>query len=167
LNLASVDASLGRYFGTSAGVLVLSSGPSLGQLQAGDVILRVDGKTVATPRAVMDALRDKSADSVVAIDYLRDRKAGSAQLKVPEAMVFPAMPPMPPAPPAPPAPPRPPKAGAAPQAPDGTATMTHRRIVMIDKDGQTQTWEDDGYGAMPMPPMPPAPPAPPPPPRVD
>jgi membrane-associated protease RseP (regulator of RpoE activity) len=167
LNLASVDASLGRYFGTSAGVLVLSSGPSLGQLQAGDVIQRVDGKTVATPRAVMDALRDKPADSVVAIDYLRDRKAGSTQLKVPEAMVFPAMPPMPPAPPAPPAPPRPPKAGAAPHAPDGTATMTHRRIVMIDKDGQTQTWEDDGNGAMPMPPMPPAPPVPPPPPRVD
>ncbi len=170
LNLASVDASLGRYFGTSAGVLVLSSGPSLGQLQAGDVIQRVDGKTVTTPRAVMDALRDKPADSVVAIEYLRDRKAGSAQLKVPEAMVFPAMPPMPPAPPAPPAPPRPPKAVAAPHAPDGAATMTHRKIVVIDKDGQVQTREDDGNGAMPMPPMPPAPPAPPlppPPPRVD
>ncbi|MFZ2753590.1 MAG: PDZ domain-containing protein [Lysobacteraceae bacterium] len=169
LNLASVDASLGRYFGTSTGVLVLSSGPSLGQLQAGDVIQRVDGKTVATPRAVMDALRDKPADSVVAVDYLRDRKAGSAQLKVPEARVFPAMPPMPPAPPAPPAPPRPPKAGAAPHAPDGATTMTHRKIVMIDKDGQMRTWEDDGNGAMPMPPMPPAPPAPPvpPPPRVD
>lgn len=173
LNLASVDASLGRYFGTSAGVLVLSSGPSLGQLQAGDVIQRVDGKTVATPRAVMDALRDKPADSVVAIEYLRDRKAGSAQLKVPEAMVFPAMPPMPPmppAPPAPPAPPRPPKAVAAPHAPDGAATMPHRKIVMVDKDGQVQTREDDGNGAMHMPPMPPAPPAPPlppPPPRSD
>ena len=175
LNLASVDASLGRYFGTSAGVLVLSSGPSLGQLQAGDVIQRVDGKTVATPRAVMDALRDKPADSVVAVDYLRDRKAGSAQLKVPEAMVFPPMPPMPPmppAPPAPPAPPRPPKAGAAPHAPDGATMMTQRKIVMIEKDGQVQTWEDDGNGAVPMPPMPPAPPAPPvppppPPPRVD
>ena len=28
LNLAAVDAQLGRYFGTSAGVLVLSSQPS-------------------------------------------------------------------------------------------------------------------------------------------
>lgn len=175
LNLASVDASLGRYFGTDSGVLVLSTGPSLGQLQAGDVIQRVDGKPVKTPRAMMDALRDKPADSSVAIEYLRDRKSASAQLKVPKAALFPPMPPIPPAPPAPPAPPRPPEAGAAPHAPDGAMAITHRKIVMIDKDGQVQTWEDDGNGAAPvsMPPMPPAPPAPPlpplppPPPRVD
>ena len=158
LNLASVDAQLGRYFGTDKGVLVLSTGAALGQLQAGDVIQRVDGKAVDTPRAVMDALRDKPADSTVAVEYLRDRKSGSAQLKVPRAMVFPSMPPMPPAPPAPPAPPHPPKAGAAPHAPDSTATTTRRKIVMVDKDGQVQTWEDDGNGAMPIPP--PAPPAP-------
>ena len=35
LNLASVDAKLGRYFGTDRGVLVLSSGPDLAGLQAG------------------------------------------------------------------------------------------------------------------------------------
>ena len=163
LNLASVDAQLGRYFGTDTGVLVLSTGPALGQLQAGDVIRRVDGKAVTTPRAVMDALRDKPADSTVAVEYLRDRISASLQLKVPKAMSFPAMPPMPPVPPAPP---HPPKAGAAPHAP-GAATLTHRRIVMVDKDGQVQTWEDDGNGAVPMPPAPPAPPVPPPAPRVD
>lgn len=92
LNLASVDAQLGRYFGTDTGVLVLSTGPTLGQLQAGDVIRRVDGKAVDTPRAVMDALRDKPANSTVAIEYLRDRISASAQLKVPKAMSFP-MPP--------------------------------------------------------------------------
>lgn len=147
LNLASVDASLGRYFGTDSGVLVLSTGPSLGQLQAGDVIQRVDGKPVKTPRAMMDALRDRPADSSVAVDYLRDRKSASAQLKVPKAALFPPMPPMPPAPPAPPAPPHPPKGVAAPHAADGASTMTHRKIVMIDKDGEVQTWEDDGNGA--------------------
>lgn len=166
LNLASVDAQLGRYFGTDTGVLVLSTGPALGQLQAGDVIRRVDGKAVDTPRAVMDALRDKPADSTVAVEYLRDRVSASLQLKVPKTMSFPAMPPMPPIPPLPPAPPYPPKAGAAPHAP-GAATLTHRRVVMVDKDGQVQTWEDDGNGAVPMPPAPPAPPVPPPPPRVD
>jgi len=158
LNLASVDAQLGRYFGTDTGVLVLSTGPALGQLQAGDVIRRVDGKTVETPRAVMDALRDKPADSTVAVEYLRDRASASTQLKVPKAMAFPMAPPAPPAPPVRPAPPHPPKAGAA--------TLTHRKIVMVDKDGQVQTWEDDGNGAVPMPPAPPAPPVPPPP-RVD
>jgi membrane-associated protease RseP (regulator of RpoE activity) len=156
LNLASVDAQLGRYFGTDKGVLVLSTGAALGQLQAGDVIQRVDGKAVTTPRAMMDALRDKPADSAVSVDYLRDRKSGSTQLKVPKAMLFPSMPPMPPAPP------HPPKAGAAPHAPGGATTTSHRRIVMVDKDGQVQTWEDDGNGAMPMPPVLPAPPAPPP-----
>lgn len=154
LNLASVDAQLGRYFGTDTGVLVLSTGPALGQLQAGDVIRRVDGKSVDTPRAVMDALRDKPADSTVAVEYLRDRVAGTIQLKVPKTMPFPPMPPMPPAPPAPP---HPPKVGAAPHAP-GAATLTHRRVVMVDKDGQVQTWEDDGNGAVPMPPAPPVPP---------
>ncbi len=163
LNLASVDAHLGRYFGTDTGVLVLSTGPALGQLQAGDVIRRVDGKAVDTPRAVMDALRDKPADSTVAVEYLRDRVAADIQLKVPKAMSFPAMPPMPPAPPAPP---YPSKAGATPLAP-GAATLTHRRVVVVDKDGQVRTWEDDGNGAVRMPPAPPAPPVPPPPPRVD
>lgn len=158
LNLASVDAQLGRYFGTDTGVLVLSAGPALGQLQAGDVIRRIDGKAVATPRAVMDALRDKPADSTVAVEYLRDRVSASLQLKVPKAM--------PPMPAAPSAPPHPPKASAGPHAP-GAATLTHRRIVMVDKAGQVQTWEDDGNGAVPMPPAPPAPPVPPPPPRAD
>lgn len=173
LNLASVDAQLGRYFGTDKGVLVLSTGAALGQLQTGDVIQRVDGKAVDTPRAVMDALRDKPADSAVAVEYLRDRKSGSTQLKVPKAMVFPSMPPMPPAAPAPPVPPHPPKAGAVPHAPGSAAAVTRRKIVMVDKNGQVQTWEDDGNGAMPIPPIPPilpappAPPAPPPPPRVD
>jgi membrane-associated protease RseP (regulator of RpoE activity) len=112
LNLASVDAKLGRYFGTDRGVLVLSSGPDLAGLQAGDVIHKVDGKAVGTPREAMAALRDKPAHSLVAIEYLRDRKPGSAKVKVPEAMPLrvpaPPRPPKPPATPAPPAPPPPP-----------------------------------------------------------
>ena len=161
LNLASVDPQLGRYFGTDKGVLVLSAGPVLDQLQPGDVIQRVDGKAVDTPRAVMDTLRDKPAESSVQVDYLRDRKSGSARIKVPKAMAFPSMPIALPAPPATPAPPRPPKAGAAPQAQAGAAVgSTHRRIVMVDNNGQVQTWEDDGNGDLPMLPAPPVPPAP-------
>jgi len=126
LNLASVDAQLGRYFGTDRGVLVLSAGPALGELQPGDVIQRIDGKAVATPRAVMDALRDKPTDSSVSVDYLRDRKAGSVEIKVPKPMEFPmhriqA-----------------PKQGAAPQI------KQRREIVMVDGDGQVSRWVDDG-----------------------
>ena len=167
LNLASVDAQLGRYFGTDTGVLVLSAGPALGTLQPGDVIQRVDGKAVDTPRAVMDALRDKPADSDVAVDYLRDRKSGTTRVKLPKAMPFPPTPPMPPMPPIPPGEP---KAGADAHAP-AAAVVTRRSVVMVDKEGQVSRWEDDGDGPMmvpPVPPMPPAPPVPPPPPpRVD
>lgn len=125
LNLASVDTQLGRYFGTDKGVLVLSAGPVLGTLQAGDVILRVDGKTVATPREVMDALRGKPADSAVPVDYLRDRAPASAKIKVPEQGRMPAfgtidiegLPTMP-------------------------GTRMHRRMVMVDQDGKVTTFED-------------------------
>ena len=55
LNLASVDPQLGRYFGTSSGVLVLSTGRALGDLQPGDVLRKVDGKPVASPREAMAA----------------------------------------------------------------------------------------------------------------
>lgn len=102
LNLAAVDASLGRYFGTTSGVLVVSAGPELAGLQSGDVIRSVDGRVVRGPREVMDVLRTKPEGSSVRVDYLRDRTPGTTQLKVPKAMRFPlpAPPPPPPAPPA-------------------------------------------------------------------
>jgi membrane-associated protease RseP (regulator of RpoE activity) len=125
LNLASVDAQLGRYFGTDKGVLVLSAGPVLEALQPGDVILRVDDTAVATPREVMDALRGKPAASTVPVDYLRDRKPSSAKIKVPEPGRMPAfgaidiegMPAMP-------------------------GARMHRRMVMVDRDGKVTTVED-------------------------
>lgn len=149
LNLASVDGRLGRYFGTDKGVLVLSAGDELAGLQAGDVIRSIDGKAVGTPREAMAALRAKPADSTVRVEYLRDRNTGTAQVKVPKA------PPLPPAPPPPPPPPPPPAPGAAmappaPPAPPGA--VTRRQIVLVDKDGKTQTWDDDGTA--PLPPLP-------------
>ena len=127
LNLASVDAQLGRYFGTDKGVLVLSAGPVLEALQPGDVILRVDGKAVATPREVMDALRGKPVDSTVPVDYLRDRKPGNATIKVPE-------------------PGRMPTFGAIDLDMDVMRAMpgarVHRRMMMVDRDGKVTTVED-------------------------
>jgi len=108
LHLASVDARLGRYFGTDRGVLVLSPG-ELAELEPGDVIQRVDGRAVSTPREVMDILRDRDEGERVSVDYLRDRKAAQARITIPK----PAALPLPPAPPAPPpAPPKPPKPAA-------------------------------------------------------
>ncbi|MFC3550931.1 PDZ domain-containing protein [Lysobacter cavernae] len=116
LNLASVDAQLGRYFGTDRGVLVLSAGPELVGLQTGDVIHSIDGKAVASPREAMAALRGKPAGSKANVAYLRDRKPATAQVSVPKAMPL-RLPPVPPAPPAPLVPPAPTAPPAAPVAP--------------------------------------------------
>jgi PDZ domain-containing secreted protein len=83
LNLASVDATLGRYFGTDHGVLVLSSGPELKGLQAGDVIQGIAGKPVKSPRDVMSVLREKDAGSQVKLELLRDRKTMAVLVTVP------------------------------------------------------------------------------------
>lgn len=115
LNLASMDKQLGRYFGTDHGVLVLSNG-ELSGLQAGDVIQRIDGKAVASPREAMAAMGNKPGGTKVAVDYLRDRKPGKAQVTVPKLAPLP-LPPAPPPPPAPPAPPVPPTAPKAPPPP--------------------------------------------------
>jgi membrane-associated protease RseP (regulator of RpoE activity) len=132
LNLASVDAELGRYFGTSRGVLVLSTGDLEG-LRAGDVIQSVDGKPVATPRDVMDALRGKPGSSRVAVSYMRDRKPAAAQVTVPKQLdALPPLPPPPQAPPAPPKPPKPPKpAPAPPSAAVDTATEAPSAVFAL------------------------------------
>jgi len=100
LNLAAVNAQLGRYFGTSSGVLVLSTGESLAGLEPGDVLRSIDGKRVATPREAMAALQARPAGSRVNVEYLRDRKPASMQITVPKPFSWPVAPraPMPPRP---------------------------------------------------------------------
>jgi membrane-associated protease RseP (regulator of RpoE activity) len=157
LNLASLDPQLGRYFGTDQGVLVLSTGSELEGLQAGDVVQKIDGKAVDSPRAAMAALRARPAESRVRVDYLRDRKPGSAQVKVPKATPFRV--PRPPAPPAPPAPPpaplapdsatAPPVPPAAPPPPDAPRAIERRHVVLVDKDGKRHEWTDAGSAPLP------------------
>lgn len=122
LNLAAIDAQLGRYFGADTGVLVLSASKDLDALQGGDVILKIAGKPVANPREAMALLRAQPADGKVAVDYLRDRKPAAARMAVPKAKSFPEIS----------------FRMAAPAEGEGANV---RRIMMIDKDGKTQTWE--------------------------
>lgn len=127
LNLASVDKDLGRYFGTDSGVLVLSIPEGMGGLRPGDVLKKVDGKTVSSPREAMAAAHAHEPGTAVAVEYLRDRKLLNTKMTLPErAMLRLPLPPTPPAPPAPPSPPRatapapmsaPPAPPAAPEPP--------------------------------------------------
>jgi hypothetical protein len=115
LNLASVDKNLGRYFGTDHGVLVISIPEGMGGLQPGDVLQKVDGKAVNTPREAMAAAHAHAPGSAVPVEYLRDRKILNTKVTLPERAVLRLPPPpAPPAPPTPPTPPSPPHAKALP-----------------------------------------------------
>lgn len=96
MNLAELNPQLGRYFGANAGVLVLSPKTEFPQLQAGDVITKVDGKTVVRSRDVLEAMRGRKEGEKVALSILRDRKPQSVSISMPK---MPPMPPMPPGPP--------------------------------------------------------------------
>ena len=61
LNLASIDAGLGRYFGTDKGVLVISSGPRAQGPAVRRRDPRVAGAPVESPRDVMRALRGEGS----------------------------------------------------------------------------------------------------------
>lgn len=127
LNLSSVDAGLGRYFGTDKGVLVLSSGPELKGLQSGDVIQRVAGKPVESPRDVMRELRDEKAGSQLKFDVLRDRKPVAVTVTVPKSRPLPFIEPAPA-----------PRASAAPHAPAALPEQWEEQVNevrSIDEDG--------------------------------
>ncbi|MES2858414.1 MAG: PDZ domain-containing protein [Pseudomonadota bacterium] len=141
LNLATVDAQLGRYFGTTDGVLVLSTGNDLAGLQAGDVIRKIGGKPVDTPRAAMDALRAQPADSKVAVEYLRDRVVGRAEVSVPKALPFQLS--------VAPRGPMPRIAAFASAAPKAPGAVEKRKFVRVDKNGKTHIWEGDAGDAPP------------------
>ena len=96
MNLAELNPQLGRYFGANAGVLVLSPKTEFPQLQAGDVITKVDGKAVVRSRDVLEAMRGRKEGEKVALSILRDRKPQSVSISMPK---MPPMPPMPPGPP--------------------------------------------------------------------
>lgn len=118
LNLASMDAQLGRYFGTDKGVLIISAGPGMKNLQSGDVIQRIETTATQSPRDVMRVLREKKVGEKVNLNVLRERKLLNVEITTPATRAMPFLTP-PPAPPAPPATPRAPglSPGPAPPAP--------------------------------------------------
>jgi S1-C subfamily serine protease len=118
LNLASLNADLGGYFGTDHGVLVLSTDDSLKQLKSGDVLLDVDGSKVERPEDAFRLLRERAPGSDVKVQVMRQHKPLTLSMKTPEFKgIFVPAPPAPPAPPVAPTPPAPPTPRAAPPAP--------------------------------------------------
>ena len=136
LNMAELNPQLGRYFGTSSGVLVLSPNKGFASLQPGDVITKIDGKAVVSARDVLRNMRGKKEGEKINLDILRDRKALTISVTAPKP---PAMdiPPPPPAPQAPP-PPKAPKTTSS-VAPPAPPPPPHAAMFISDS-GETTTF---------------------------
>jgi S1-C subfamily serine protease len=75
LQLAPLNPELGQYFGLSDGILVISVPKSSGlRLRGGDVILRVDGRTPASPVHLLRILQSYGSAEQVRLDIVRNRK---------------------------------------------------------------------------------------------
>jgi len=85
LDLVSLNADLGSYFGTSDGVLVVkSSADSALPLKGGDVILTIGGRKPTSPSHAMRILRSYDVGETVSIDVMRKQKRVTVSWKVPE-----------------------------------------------------------------------------------
>ncbi|MGZ8393096.1 MAG: PDZ domain-containing protein, partial [Gemmatimonadales bacterium] len=75
LELAPLNPDLGQYFGTTAGVLVVSVPRDFGLgLKGGDVVLAVDGRKPEGPSHLLRILRSYGDTESFKLDVLRNRK---------------------------------------------------------------------------------------------
>ncbi len=84
LKVQELDGQLGEYFGTSKGVLVNSveadSPAARAGLKAGDVVTAVNGRVVAEPSELIEAVQAVEDGATLSIDYTRDKKAQSTKV---------------------------------------------------------------------------------------
>ena len=87
VRVQELEGQLAEYFGTSKGVLVNSvdadSPAAKAGLKAGDVITAVNGKAVAEPTDLIDAVQAVEDGATLTLDYTRDKKAQSAKAALP------------------------------------------------------------------------------------
>jgi C-terminal processing protease CtpA/Prc len=86
IELVSLNADLGEYFGTREGVLVVrASADSTLPLKGGDVILAIGGRKPTSPMHAMRILRSYDTGETVSIEVLRKQKRTTLSWKVPES----------------------------------------------------------------------------------
>src|SRR5712692_1224372 len=84
LELVSLNADLGEYFGTKDGVLVVKApADSSLPLKGGDVITSIGGRKPANPSHAMRILRSYEKGETVSIEILRKQKRMTLSWKVP------------------------------------------------------------------------------------
>ncbi len=86
LDLVTLNADLGDYFGTKEGVLVIKAPADSGlPLKSGDVILSIGGRKPTSPSHAMRILRSYDAGETVSIEIMRHQKRSTVSWTVPEA----------------------------------------------------------------------------------
>jgi C-terminal processing protease CtpA/Prc len=115
IELVALNPGLGEYFGTTEGILVVST-PSESPLKikAGDVILKIGDRTPSSPAQAMRILRSYEPGDNVALQVMRKREKLTIPAQLPPHRTgilrwygWPREAPEPPAAPAPPGPPMP------------------------------------------------------------
>jgi S1-C subfamily serine protease len=85
LNLVTLDADLGSYFGTTEGVLVVRAPSDSGlPLKSGDVILAIDGRKPTSPEHAIRILRSYEGGEAVKLDVMRQKRRTTATWTVPD-----------------------------------------------------------------------------------
>ncbi len=85
MELSTLDAELGAYFGTSEGLLVVKAPDEESlNLKSGDVILRIDGRTPTSPSHALRILRSYEAGESLELDVMRNKQRLTVTATVPE-----------------------------------------------------------------------------------
>jgi S1-C subfamily serine protease len=84
LEMATLNAGLGSYFGTTDGVLIINAGEKqeLGLLP-GDVVTAVDGRKVTSPSQLMRILRTYEKGEEFKLQIMRQKRAETVAGKMP------------------------------------------------------------------------------------
>jgi C-terminal processing protease CtpA/Prc len=85
LELVELSEGLGRYFGTDAGLLVVSAPKSDAlQLQAGDVIQSIDGREPTSVGHAMRILASYQAGEKLELGIMRDKRSRKLDITMPD-----------------------------------------------------------------------------------
>ena len=96
MELVELNEGLGRYFGTDSGLLVVSAPESSAlQLEDGDVIQKIDGRTPSSVRHALRILSSYQAGESLQLEIMRDQKRRTLDVAIPDdrsSMLPPATP---------------------------------------------------------------------------
>ena len=86
MELTTLDEDLGRYFGTTEGLLVVRAPKedALLNLRSGDVILRIGGRVPSSPSHAIRILRSYEPGDEIRMDIMRDKQRQTITATVPE-----------------------------------------------------------------------------------